>query len=263
MTCINVFLPLIVYYTDQDGNLQLSGTKTAVAAAVLSILAFALYMVCYFLTTERVKIPSTADDGLRGFGKALKNTLGNRATIGVAIVVILYEIGNQGLHGMSAYLYPNYLQNVAAQSASGVIETVITLLMTLTVVPLVKKFGKREAASLGIGFSAVMLLICYFTHMHSAVVWLVFYGLVTAGLGIWGPVQWSLVGDIVDDTEIRTGTRADGGIYGIFSITTLFPFVIYVLMVIVLMTIYPLSKKRVEENAKLLEQKHAAEAADE
>lgn len=303
MTCINVALPLIVYYTDANGNQQLSGTKTAIAAAGLSVLAFIFYMVCYFLTTERVKIPSSNDQGLKGFGNALKNTLGNRAMIGVALVVILYEIGNQGLHGMAAYLYPNYLQNVAAQSVSGVLETVVTLAIAVViVVPVVKKCGKREAASLGIGLAALSLLVCYFTHTHSAIVWLVFYCLVTAGMGIWGPVQWSLVGDIVDDTEVRTGTRADGGIYGvfsfarkfgqaissgvrgilltvigftsatafdpdvtegIFSITTLFPFIIYVIMVVVLMTIYPLNKKRVEQNAAILEQRRASEESNE
>lgn len=297
MTCINVVLPLVVYYTDAAGNQQLSGTRMAIAAGCLSVGAFVLYMVCYALTTERVKIPSTNTDGFKGFGKALKDTLGNRAMIGVALVVIIYEVGNQGLHGMSAYLYPNYLQNVAAQSISGVLETVVTLLMTLTVVPLVGKFGKREAASMGIGFAALMLLCCYFTHTRNAMVWLVFYCLVTAGLGIWGPVQWALVGDIVDDTEVRTGTRADGGIYGVFSfarkfgqaissgirgvmlsaigfsaatafdetvtngifgITTLVPFVAYVAMVVILMTVYPLSKKRVDKNAQLLSEKHKA-----
>lgn len=295
MTCINVILPLVVYYTDVDGNQQLSGVMTCAAAAVLSIGSFVLYMVCYHLTTERVKIPSTNTDGMKGFAKALKDTLQNRATIGVALIVIIYEFGNQGLHGMSAYLYPNYLQNVAAQSVSGVLETVVTLLMTLTVVPLVRKFGKREASAMGIGFAAACLFICYFTGTKSAVVWLVFYCLVTAGLGIWGPVQWALVGDIVDDTEVRTGTRADGGIYGvfsfarkmgqalssgvrgialtaigfttatafdptvtkgIFSITTLLPGFAYVLMIIVLMTIYPLSKKRVDKNAAILAERH-------
>lgn len=301
MTSINVILPLVVYYKDAAGNQQLSGINTCIAAGVLSIGAFILYMVCYHLTIERVKIPSSYEDGMKGFLKALKDTLQNRATIGIALLVIIYEFGNQGLHGMSAYLYPNYLENVAAQSASGVLETVVTLLMTLTVVPLVRKFGKREASALGIGFSTVMLFLVYFTHTRSAVVWLVFYCLVTAGMGIWGPVQWALVGDIVDDTEVRTGTRADGGIYGvfsfarkmgqalsfgvrgialsaigfttatafdtdvtngIFSIATLLPAFAYILMILVLMTIYPLSKKRVDRNAKILEERHAKEAAD-
>lgn len=300
MTSINVILPLVVYYKDAAGNQQLSGTNTCIAAAVLSIGAFLLYMICYHLTTERVKIPSSYEDGMKGFLKALKDTLGNRATIGIALLVIIYEFGNQGLHGMSAYLYPNYLENVAAQSVSGVLETVVTLLMTLTVVPLVRKFGKREASALGIGFSTIMLFLVYFTHTRSAVVWLVFYCLVTAGMGIWGPVQWALVGDIVDDTEVRTGTRADGGIYGVFSfarkmgqalssgvrgfalsaigfttatafdtdvtngifgIATLLPAFAYILMILVLMTIYPLSKKRVDRNAKILEERHAKEEA--
>ncbi len=301
MTVINVVLPLVIYYTDDAGNSVLSGSKLAVAAAVLSILSFVLYMVCYHFTTERVKIPSTNEGGLKGFAKSIKDVVGNRATLSVALVVIIYEFGNQGLHGMSSYLYPNYLKNVAAQSVSGVVETVVTLAMTLFVVAIVKKFGKRESASIGIGFSAIMLFIAYFTHTTNAVVWLVFYALVTAGLGIWGPVQWALVGDIVDDTEVRTGTRADGSIYGVFSfarklgqalcsgvrgillsmigytaatqfdtnvtegifkITTLVPAVSYIVMIIVLLTLYPLSKKRVDENARILAEKHEkAEAA--
>lgn len=296
MTAINVILPLVVYYQDANGNQILSGSKTMIAAAVLSIGAFIMYMVCYHLTIERVKIPSTNDGGIKGFLKALKDTLNNRATIGVALIVIIYEFGNQGLHGMSSYLYPNYLQNVAAQSVSGVLETIVTLLMTLAVVPLVRRFGKREASALGIGFAAAMLIIVNLTGTKNAVVWLVFYCLVTAGMGIWGPVQWALVGDIVDDTEVRTNTRADGGIYGVFSfarklgqalssgvrgialsaigftaatafdenvtrgifnIATLLPAVGYILMIIVLMTIYPLSKKRVDRNAAILAERHA------
>lgn len=296
MTFINVVLPLVVYYTDANGNQQLSGTKMAVAAGICSVLSFILYIACYHMTTERVKIPSQNDPGIKGFFKSIKDTLNSRAMISVAILVVMYEVGNTGLHGMSAYLYPNYLKSVAAQSVSGVLETIITLAMTLTVVPLVRKLGKRAAVGFSLAFAAVMLVIAYTTHTHSAIVWLVFYCLVTAGLGIWGPVQWSLVGDVVDDTEVRTGTRADGGIYGVFSfsrkfgqaissgvrgilltaigytaatdmseavtegifgITTLIPAAAYGIMVLILFTIYPLSKKRVEENARILAEKHA------
>lgn len=295
MAVINVALPLIVYYTDTDGSQILSGTRMAVVAAVLSIGAFILYMACYYMTTERVKIPASESQGIAGTLKSLKDTINNRATISVALVVIIYEVGRQGLTGMAAYFYPNYLANVKAQSAAGVIETVVTLAMTLAVVPMVRRFGKRAASSIGMGFSAAMLLLCHVTHTHSAMVWLLFDALIFVGLGIWASVQWSLVGDIVDDTEVRTGTRADGGIYGvfsfsrkfgqavssgvcgtllsiigytaatattpevvngIFSVTTLVPACAYILMIVVLMTLYPLSKKRVEENARILAERH-------
>lgn len=301
LTFINVALPLIVYYTDANGNQQLSGTKMAIAAAVCSILSFILYFACYIMTTERVKIPPQNSEGIKGFFTSIKHTFSGRAMISVAILVILYEVGNTGLHGMSAYLYPNYLNNVAAQSVSGVMETVITLAMTLTVVPLVRVLGKRAAVGFSLAFSAVMLAIAFVTHTHNALVWLIFYGFVTAGLGIWGPVQWSLVGDVVDDTEVRTGTRADGGVYGVFSfsrkfgsaissairgvmlsaigytaatdmstqvtegifkITTVVPAVSYGIMVLILFTIYPLSKKRVADNAAILAERRAKAEAE-
>ncbi|MBE5917311.1 MAG: MFS transporter [Pseudobutyrivibrio ruminis] len=296
MCVINVALPLIVYYKNDSGNQVLSGTRMAVVAAGISIIAFVLYMACYYMTTERVKLPSQSENGEQSVLRNIKASLNNRATLSLTLVVIIYEIGRQGLSGMAAYFYPNYLGNVQAQSAAGVIETVVTLVMTLAVVPMVRKFGKRAASSIGMGFSAAMLIICNLTHTHSAMVWLVFDALIFVGLGIWASVQWSLVGDIVDDTEVRTGTRADGGIYGafsfsrklgqalssgvcgtllsiigyttataadeavvngIFSVTTLVPAVAYICMIVVLMTLYPLSKKRVEENAAILEERHS------
>jgi GPH family glycoside/pentoside/hexuronide:cation symporter len=293
-TCVSVTLPLIVYYVDSSGNQQLSGTKMVIAAAIISILSFIFYILCYHMTTERVKIPSTNQGGMKATLKAMKDTLNNRAMIGVALVVIIYEIGRSSMTGMNAYIYPNYLNNVSAQSVAGIVEVVVTLLMTLVVVPFVRKVGKREASAIGMAFSAAILLITYFMHTHSAVVWIVMDALVFVGLGIWGPVQWSLVGDIVDDTEIKTGTRADGGIYGVFSfsrklgqalasgvrgfmltaigystatcleetvlngvysIATVVPAIAYIAMIVVLMTVYPLSKKKVEENARLLAEK--------
>ena len=55
-TVIGVVLPLAVYYTDAAGNKVLSGEKMMIGALVCSIGAVICYMLCYHMTTERVKV---------------------------------------------------------------------------------------------------------------------------------------------------------------------------------------------------------------
>lgn len=58
-TAIGVVLPLVVYYTDEAGNSVLSGQKMMLGALVCSIGAVICYMLCYKMTTERVKVDRT------------------------------------------------------------------------------------------------------------------------------------------------------------------------------------------------------------
>lgn len=53
---ISVIMPLIVYYKDAAGNQVLSGFRMSIGAAVCSLCAFACYMICCQLSTERVKV---------------------------------------------------------------------------------------------------------------------------------------------------------------------------------------------------------------
>ena len=55
---IAVILPMVVYTTDAEGHKVLGGTQTMIASAVCSVLAVVVYMICYHLTTERVKMQS-------------------------------------------------------------------------------------------------------------------------------------------------------------------------------------------------------------
>ncbi|MGL6200300.1 MAG: MFS transporter [Lachnospiraceae bacterium] len=292
MTFCSVVLPMIVYYTDTSGHSVMSGTRMTVAALICSVGALVCYALCYFLTTERVKIKQTKSAfELKAIVYELSH---NRCLLAIVGLVLLREVSNQGLHGMAAYIYPNYFGNGAAQSASGVIETVIALVMATFIVKLAARFGKKELIAAGTLMSAVCLLLAFFVHTNSVIVWYIFYGFVTAGLAVFGLVGWALVSDIIDDTEVQTGRRIDGTIYGIYSfsrkagqacssavtgimlsmigytattafdpdivdniynISCLLPMVGFILMVLVVVFLYPLNKKRVNENAAILEKR--------
>lgn len=299
MTFINVIIPIVVYYKDTAGNQIFSGTRMAAVAFIFSIVAFMLYAVCYSLTTERVKVPQITE---KFNGKEfVSDLIHNRGLIGVALLILIQESANSGFHGMSAYIFPNYFKNPAAQSASGVMETIITLVIASFVVRIVAKIGKKEITILGSLISAATLFIAFLVHTHSVTAWLGFYAFVTIGLALINPVAYALITDIIDDTEVRTGKRSDGTIYGMYSfarkfghavssgirgvmlsvigytaatafdldvidniynITCIVPMSGFILMALVVLLVYPLSKKRVEENIKILKERRAKETGN-
>ena len=290
MTFINVIMPIAVYYVNEDGQEIFSGTRMSIAAFCFSVAAFVLYMCCYYMTTERVKVPQTSHKfNFKDFADEL---LKNRAMIGIILMILLQEAANSGFHGMSSYIFPNYFRSAASQSVSSVMETIITLVIACFVVHLVAKIGKKEVTIVGACISAATLFLALVVHTGNVSVWLLFYAFVTLGLALINPMAFALVTDIVDDTEVRTGKRVDGAIYGfysfarkfgqalssgirgimlsvigytaatafdndvvnnIYNVTCIVPMIGFALMALVVAVVYPLNKKRVEENVAILE----------
>ena len=113
------------------------------------------------------------------------------------------------------------------------------------------------------------------------------------GMYLFNMTVWAMITDVIDDKEVQTSQRDDGTIYGVYSfarkvgqalagglggfalsaigynslaaaqtdavragiygLSTLFPAVIYTLVALVFVFVYPLSKRRVEENARELQ----------
>ncbi len=120
-------------------------------------------------------------------------------------------------------------------------------------------------------------------------------GIAYVFLGIFNTLTWAMITDVIDDLEIKNGVRDDGKVYaiysfarklgqafagglggfalsavgfvkgaatqtpevalGIYNIATLIPAIALALGGIVVLFLYPLSKKQVEENNKYLEDK--------
>lgn len=117
------------------------------------------------------------------------------------------------------------------------------------------------------------------------------------GMYLFNMTIWAMITDVIDDKEVQTMQRDDGTIYGVYSfarkvgqalagglggfalsaigydslaaaqtdsvraglysLSTLFPAVIYAAVALVFVLVYPLSKKRVEENARELQRRRS------
>ena len=293
---VGVSIPLFAYESI-DGQTILSGYKFTVIAGIFSILAVVCYILCYFLVTERVS-PQMSHREPHGFGKMIKNAIKNRALISIIVASVIMLLAQLTMQSMANYVYPNYYNNAGAQSLSTFAMLIGMLVAAAVAKPLARKFGKAEVSAASNIIAAAVNLLLFFIRPASVWAYVAFQMIAWLGLGVFTMVSWALITDVIDYSEIKNGVREDGTIYalysfarklgqaasaglsgglltligytqetafeesvlnGIFNISTLVPALGFGALALVLWFYYPLHKKHVDENVRILREKHGAE----
>lgn len=294
---IGVGLPLIAYQK-VDGVETLIGSRVTLAAGVFSVLAVICYLLCYNLVTERVRV-ETPQAKQESVLQMLKSAVNNRALISIIAASIVMLLAQLTMQGMSGYVYPDYYNNAAAQSASTLTMMVGMMLAAAAVKPLSKRFGKCEISVAASVFAVVVNVLLLVIRPQNVWVYVGFQFLCWLGLGMFSMVCWALITDVIDYSELKTGRREDGTVYalysfarklgqaasagltgllleligysaatrtdpvvqeGLFNISVLVPALGFALLAAILWFWYPLHKKQVDENVLALKKKHASEA---
>lgn len=293
---IGAGVPLFAYRSDAAGNTVLSGGRFTIIAGVFSVLAVGCYLLCYALTTERVKFSVDVKQKRENNSvfTMLKNAASNRALISIIAASVVMLLAQLTMQSMANYVYPNFYGNAAAQSASTITMVIAMFIAAGLAKPLAQKFGKAEISVASNLLAAVVCFVVFFIRPES--VWM-YVGLMTLcwlGLGIFSMVNWSLITDVIDYSELKNGVREDGSVYalysfarklgqaaaagvsgglltwigyneftafdpevtlGIFNISTLVPAIGFLLLALILWFWYPLHKNEVEKNVELLKKK--------
>ena len=292
---IMAVVPLIIY-NKENGNEVISGAKFTLVAGICSVLAIICYLLCYHLTTERVR-PEISQEQLKknNIGKMLSNAFKNRALISIIVATIFMLISQLTIQQMANYVFPNYYGNAKIQSLSVVMMGGGMIIAAVIAKPLSKKFGKAEISVASNMVAGIVCALLYFIRPQNVWVYVAFQFLCWFGLGIFSMVVWALITDVIDYSEIKNGIREDGSVYalysfarklgqaltsglsgallsmigykkstafdknvveGIFDISTLLPAISFIMLALILWFWYPLKKKLVDENVEFLRQKH-------
>lgn len=289
-------VPLFAFKRDPNLGIDvIDGTRFTVTAGVFSLLAVICYLLCFGLTTERVRTGPAADSKASdNVFVMLKSAAKNRALISIICASIVMLLAQLTMQQMANYVYPITYGNAKMISLSTVLMTAGMALAAIFAKPLSSKIGKAEVSVLSNLFAGITTLILFFIRPESVYVYIAFQGLSWIGLGIFAMVNWALITDVIDYSEIRNGIREDGSVYalysfarklgqaassgvsgalltligydaenvteavkdGIFNISTLVPAVGLILLAAILWFWYPLHKKQVDENVRILKEKH-------
>ncbi|MDD7144263.1 MAG: glycoside-pentoside-hexuronide (GPH):cation symporter [bacterium] len=295
---VGIGAPAILYASDTAGNQIVKGELFPIVALVFSILSIASYLVCYFMTTERVKAAPAENVKQVGFLETVRTLVTNRALIGIvvaSICILAAQILNQSIN---QYLFIDYFKDKSGVMVMNAVSMLPGIILAPVAVPLSRKFGKKELGIFGSLSGAIACFLLFIMRTKSMWAYIIINVIGFLGFGVFNLIMWAFITDIIDDQEIRTGSREDGTVYavysfarklgqavagglggwalgwigfdsaaqvqteavvqGIYNIATLIPAVLYLIVGLSLIFIYPLGKKKVLENIEILKAKQSA-----
>lgn len=217
---ISVIAPLVVYEADSNGNRVVNSDKITLIAGIFSVCAIICYVLCYFMTTERVKVePKLADKTKKGavVGVALKEIVSSRAMLGIILSSLLMLLASLMGQGINTYLFADYFKNTTALSVISLLTLPAMLILAVTSTKFATKFGKKECATAGCAFAGIMYTIIYFLHIQNVWIFIGLAFIAMLGLYFFSMQCYALITDVIDDKEVTTGNRDDGTIYGVYS----------------------------------------------
>lgn len=293
---IGVGGPMLVYSTDAAGNQIVDGGRFTMIAGAFSVFAVICYLLCYFLTTERVQIKPDPNAPKVSFMQTVKTLATNRALLGIIAAAILLLLASLMTQSVNQYLFVDYFKNSKALSVMSMCGIFPMLLLAPFAVPITRKFGKKEVGAVGCIVGGLAALLLFFMHTGNPWVYIGVNVIGYFGFGIFNLIIWAFITDVIDDQEVKTGKREDGTIYavysfarkigqalagglggfalgmvgydssvqvqsqsvadGIYNIATVVPGVLYIGVGLCLIFLYPLSKKKVEANVAVLKERH-------
>ncbi|MBQ2817936.1 MAG: MFS transporter [Clostridia bacterium] len=291
-----VILPLVVY--DNINGVQiLNGGKVTVAAGICSVLAILCYLLCYNMCTERVKVEQKVEKfDLVKLLKGLVTNKALIGIVIASICMLLVQLTSQTMTGFVYPDYFGNVQVQAVASMLSMIPTFVLAAIVGTLSMKFGRKELAIGGSLfGAAVYAVMFFMqiknAWLFAIMNAVA---FCGLAFFSLICWAMIT-DVIDDTEVRTGVRSdgeiysiysfarkmGQAASSGVagglltaigyvsgstvgqtaqvaQGIYNLSCGVPAIGFVLLAITLAFLYPLNKKRVNENVKALAAKRNA-----
>ena len=202
----------------------LLGEKVFWAALIMGVIGFIFFMLMIKnITIRGNEYAQLNDEGgekvnlIKSFGTFIKN----RPAVGCTIAAMGMFLGMQSATTANTIMFATHFGNA---SMSGLVMMVGFLPMFIFMpfaTKLVKKYGKKEVASIGsvaglIG-GAILCTFPLFPRDVQLIVYmvgLVFFGL---GMGFYNCVSWAMMGDAIDYQEWKFGKREESVVYALHS----------------------------------------------
>lgn len=289
---VSGLLPGVVF----DGS-EVNATNFGLAAIAMAVLAVVFYALLYFNVEERITVTPKPKGERPGFVKLMGSLLTNRALLAIVVAALLLLLGNLFNGTVASFLYLDYFGNGAMQGVASIAATLPPFLLIPFVAPLTRRFGKTEFGIFGVAVYVGFMALNFFLKTDNIVLFIVIFSIASFGLAIFNFLIWAFIVDVIDYQEVRSGNRDDATVYamyswarklgqaasiglggvglslvgyqataaqqtpetieGIWMLFNLVPALFLLGTLLALVFWYPLRKKAVEENARILSERRA------
>ena len=201
----------------------LLGDRVFWAALIMGVIGFIFFILMIKnITIRGNEYAQLNDEGekvnlIKSFGTFMKN----RPAVGCTIAAMGMFLGMQSATTATTIMFATHFGQA---SMSGLVQMVGFLPMFIFMpfaTKLVKKYGKKEVASIGsiAGLVGGAILCCFplcpfNMQLIVYMVGLIFFGL---GMGFYNCVSWAMMGDAIDYQEWKFGKREESVVYALHS----------------------------------------------
>lgn len=295
---IGVVMPMFLYTTLEDGTKIANASAFPKIALVTSILAVACYILCYFMCTERVKTTESAQSvSFKDTMKALIGNRALIGLAIVYICYLGAQMLNQTINNYVFKDYFANTMGLTVMNAAGIAPALILAPLAVPLARKFgkKELGIFAAVSGAVAFLALFFARTdnMWAYVVINIVGLLGFGLFN--LIIWAFISdviddqevrtgiredgiiyavcsfarklgqaiasalggWSLA--LIGYAEGSTTGQAPEVLNGIYNIATAVPAILYIIVGVTLVFVYPLSKKKVLENVATLKARRGEE----
>jgi len=187
-----------------------------IAMAIMSLVGAAMFLFCYFNTSERVVHIVERQSLVNQFLQLLKN---DQWLILVA-VCITGTIGYV-IRGSVAIYYAKYYlggdeKMVSAFLSTGVAAAILSMIASTWITKIFCKIKLFRYTQLIVG--ALSLMIYFLVGRQDIVLAFVLYFLLSFVVDLHAPVFWSIISETIDYGQVKNGKRVSGFAYGGISV---------------------------------------------
>jgi GPH family glycoside/pentoside/hexuronide:cation symporter len=181
---------------------------------ILGILAAVMFFITYFNTKERVIASTNLSDNVP-VKVGVKALLKNKYWVMIVVYAVL-SYTSSGLGGMTAFFCREILGDFGLVGTLTIFGVLPMLAGAFVLAPIVKRFGKRNAALFGIAFGIVGGAVMIFAGTNMAMIF-VSVALKAFGSACIIGTLFALVADTIEYGEWKSGVRTEGLVYSASS----------------------------------------------
>ena len=214
-----VALPFLIY----DSSNNLKGDSVFIIALIMGAIGFACFQFMIKNTVIRVDTSMKLGEEPQKFNifTAFGNFIRNRAAVGATLAPVGQFIGMYAGTTASTVLFQSYFKNVQISGLLSMLSMMGMFIWMPFVSSVVKKFGKKEAATAGLllyaASFAVALVLPITPDGTGLILWTVVQVVAALGSGCLTCISWSLMADAMDYEEWKFGVRNEGTTYALHS----------------------------------------------
>ena len=201
----------------------LLGERVFWAALIMGVIGFVFFMLMIKnITIRGDEYAQLNQEGEKiNLVKSLGTFMKNRPAVGCTIAAMGMFLGMQSASTANTIMFATHFGQAALSGLVMMVGFLPMFLFMPFATKLVKKYGKKEVASIGsIAGLVGGAILCVFPlcpmnlQLIVYMLGLVFFGL---GMGFYNCVSWAMMGDAIDYQEWKFGKREESVVYALHS----------------------------------------------